>query len=312
MGWNLTDIINKVRATTSRPDTSMMTDDTIVTYINNYYQYVLPKELKIFWGSTYYQFFSQPNVDQYIAPSDFQTLNPQVWADGWPLCWYISPDTFYQDWPQQLNKSVVSTADGFTNNFNFSIPAFPIIPGSLYVTDGTSSNTAVDNGLGGFIAPASGTINYATGQVSSLIFGTIPSANSNITQSSQTYMAARPQAILFYKSKPLLDATATVLATVNMFVLRPVPDDVYLIKMEAIQVPPAFDITHTSGGIKTDVPFRVDLGPLIAFGASLEIFSDFNQQELYHLTLPQYQRYKNISMQDTYEEYIYQRSVPAF
>lgn len=305
MAWTLTDIINKVRATTSRPDASMMTDATIITYINNYYQYVLPKELKIFWGYTYYTFFCQPNVDQYVAPSNFQTVNPQVWADGWPIEWYISPDTFYQDWPQQLNKSVVATGDGTTNNFSFGIPAFPIIPGSLYVTDGTSTNTAVDNGLGGFISPASGSINYATGTVTGLIFASVPAANTNISQSSQTYMANRPQAILFYKSMALADSTPATLAAVNMFVLRPVPDNVYLIKMEAIQVPAAL----VNG---TDVPFRADLGPLIAYGASLEIFSDFNQQDQYQMTMPQYARYKDISMQDTYEEYLYQRSVPAF
>jgi hypothetical protein len=304
LGWTLAEIISKVRATTSRPDTTMMTDATITDYINRYYQYVLPKELKIFWGYTYYSFVCQPNVDQYPAPTGFQTLNPSVWADGFPIEWYLSPDTFYSDYPQQLNKTNVATGDGITNSFTFQISAFPIISGSLYVTDGTSTNTAIDNGTGGFVAPASGSINYLTGSVT-VNFSGIPDSGANIMQASQTYMPNRPQAILFYKSQALLDSLVTTRDNVNMFVLRPVPDVSYQIKMEAIQIPSALVNS-------TDVPFRTDLGPLIAYGASLEIFSDFNQLDQYDDTMNQYNRYKDISMQDTYEEYLYERSIPAF
>lgn len=303
LGWTLADIIAKVRSTTSRPDATMMLDSTITDYINRYYQYVLPKELKIFWGYTYFQFFCQPNIDQYPAPDTFQTLNPQVYADGWPICWYIDPDTFYQDYPQQANKTVVGNGDGSTVTFSFQIPAFPIIPGSLYVTDGTVANTAADNGNGGFVGFA-GSIDYLTGAVT-ITFPTPPALNANIVQTSQTYMANRPQGILFYKSKQLIDSTLATRQAVNMFVLRPVPDQTYLIKMEGIQVPAPLINT-------TDVPFRTDLGPLIAYGASLEIFSDFNQQDLYQQTMIQYARYKDISMQDTYEEYLYERAIPTF
>lgn len=303
LGWTLADIISKVRATTSRPDATMILDSTITDYINRYYQYVLPKELKIFWGYTYYSFFCQPDIDQYTAPDSFQTLNPQVYADGWPIVWYTDPDTFYQDYPQQLNKTVVDTGNG-TNTFTFMIPAVPIIPGSLYVSDGTATNTAQDNGNGDFVSPSGGSIDYISGLVT-VNFPGIPDATANIVQSSQTYMPNRPQGILFYKSNILTNSTLVTRQAVNMFVIRPVPDQTYLIKMQGIQVPAPLVLT-------TDVPFRTDLGPLIAYGASLEIFSDFNQQDLYQQTLTQYARYKDISMQDTYEEYLYERSIPTF
>lgn len=303
--WTLADIRSKVRATTGRPDASMMSNTTIDDYINRFYQFVLPKELKIFWGYTYYNFFTQPNVDQYPGPQQtFQTINPQVTCDGWPIDWYISPDTFYQDYPQQLNKQVVATGDGSTTGFSFTLSAYPIVPGSLYVTDGTSASTAVDNGTGGFVAPNTGTINYLTGSVN-LTFFVAPQNNANITASSETYMPNRPQAILYFPSRPLADSTQADLDARNMFVLRPVPDQTYQVKMQGIQIPKAL----TSDG---SVPFRVDLGPLIAYGASLEIFADFNQMDQYEQTLTQYNRYKDVSMQDTFEEYLYQRSVPAF
>jgi hypothetical protein len=305
--WTLNDIIQKVRGTTGRPDANMMTNATIIDYINKYYQFVLPKELKIFWGYTYHQFYTQANIDQYIAPANFQTLNPQAWVDGFPLEWYLSPDIFFSDYPQQENKIVVGNGNGTLNSFTFQISNFPVLARSVYVTDGTQ--VAQDNGTGGFTTPTGislgGTINYSTGAVVGLTFLVPPSANTNIVATYQTYFANRPQGILFYKTKPLDDATVASRDLVNMFVLRNVPDQVYLVKMQGIQIPPEMVSL-------TDVPFRPDLGPLIAYGASLEIFADFNQMDQYDQTLTQFNRYKDVSMQDTYEEYIYQRSVPQF
>ena len=305
--WTLADIIQKVRQTTGRPNVTMMTDATIIDYINKYYQYVLPKEIKIFWGYTYHQFYTQANVDQYIAPADFQTLNPTAYADGFPIEWYLSPDTFYSDYPQQENKQVVATGNGTLNSFTFQISAFPVLPRSVYVTDGIQ--VAQDDGAGGFTTPngvpLGGTITYSTGTVSGLVFLVPPAANTNITAASQTFMPNRPQGILFFKTKKLADATVASRDLVPMFVLRPVPDQVYLIKMQGIQIPP--ELINP-----TDVPFRADMGPLIAYGASLEIFADFNQMDQYDQTLTQYNRYKDVSMQDTFEEYLYIRSVPSF
>ncbi len=313
LGWTLVDIISKVRAVTSRPDETMMTKSTIIDYINKVYQYVLPKELKIFWGNTYYQFYTRPNVDQYVAPTDFQTVNPSVTADGFPIQWYISPDTFWQDYPQQENKQVVGSGNGSTNSFNFTLSAYPVLARSVYVTDGQQVVEDVPigtTGTGSFINSATGlavggSITYSTGTVTNLAFPTIPALNVNITATSMTYLPNRPQGILFFKTKPLSSSTLVVRDAVPMFVVRPVPDQVYLVKMQGIQIPPALVSDD-------DVPFRTDLGPLIAYLASLEIFSDFNQPEQYQQTLIQYTRYKDVSMQDTYEEYLYQRSVPAF
>lgn len=312
--WTLSDIRAKVRATTGRPDTTMMSNTVLNDYINKFYQYVLTKELKLFWGYTYYQFFTKPNVDQYPGPTNsFQTINPEASCDGFPLEWYIAPDLFYQDYPSQDNKVVVATGDGTTNSFSFNISAYPVLQRSVYVTDGyqvvqdvpnsppSETGTFVDSG--GTVV--SGTINYTTGVVSGLSFLAAPSANSDITVSSQTFLPNRPQAILYFKSAPLTGSTSAERNAQNYFVLRWVPDDVYLIKMQGIQIPPA--LVNSS-----DVPIREDLGPLIAYGASLEIFADFNQMDQYDQVMVQYNRYKDVSMQDTYEMYLYQRAVPKF
>lgn len=234
-----------------------------------------------------------------------------MYADGFPIEWYIDPDTFYQDYPQQENKLSVTTGDGVTNSFSFSVSAYPVLPRSLYVTDGIQ--VVQDNGTGGFaqvspltsVGAVSGSVNYITGAVTGLSFLAAPAANTNIVATSQTYMPNRPQGILFFPQTPLPDSTSGSLAAVNMFVLRPVPDQVYLIKMQGIQIPNAM-INDT------DVPFRPDLGPLIALGAALHRFKLFNQMDQYAQYLPEYMRFKDVSMQDTYEELIYERSIPKF
>lgn len=308
--WNLQSIIGEFRSITGIPDASMYSDQQCANLINYYYQSVLPKELKIFWGYTNYTFFTQANVDQYLAPSGFQTVNPSVYADGFPIEWYIDPDTFYQDYPQQENKQQIDTGDG-TNSFSANISAYPVLPRSLYVTDGTQ--VALDNGAGGFnqVSPpgstgsVSGSIDYVTGVLSGLAFLAAPAVGANIVATSQTYMANRPQGILFFPQSAILDSTQASLNAVNMFVLRPVPDQVYLIKMQGINVPPPL-VNYT------DVPFRPDLGPLIALGAALHRFKLFNQMDQYDQYLPEYMRFKDVCMQDTYEELLYERSIPKF
>src|SRR5277367_2662313 len=276
-GWNFNAILSEFRSICGIPDGSMYSDAQCTTLINYYYQYVLPKELKIFWGYTYYQFYAQANIDQYLAPSGFQTVNPEVTADGFSIEWYIDPNNFYQDYPDQLNKQTIANGNGSLNSFPANISAFPILPRSLYVTDGTQ--VAQDNGIGGFnqvapignIGPLIGSaVDYVSGVISSLSFLSVPAANTTITATSETYMANRPQAILFFPQMPLLDATQDTLNAVNMYVLRPVPDQTYLIKMQGIQIPKPF-VNYT------DVPFRPDLGPLIALGAAIHRFKLFNQ-----------------------------------
>ena len=290
--WDLENIIGLVRSTTGRPDPSQLSDQDIVDHINHYYQFVLPKELKIFFGYTYYNFLTIPNIAEYTPPANFQTVNPVVYSDGWQMDWYLSPDLFFQDYPIEINKEVNATGDGITTNYNFVTSAFPILQGTYYVTDGiqTATGTTSTSSIGTFTGDATGTINYLTGSVN-ITWNTPPAANSNITSSYQTYIPARPQGFLYYN---------------KVFTLRNVPDTVYQIKMEGINIPlPLLNLT--------DVPFRPDLGPLIAYGASLAIYWENNQTEQYdELMQREYTRYKDVSMADTYEEYLYQRSTPTF
>lgn len=316
-GWNLGQIINEVRLITARPDASMLSDESITNMINQYYQYVLPKELKIFWGYTYDTFYTQAGVDHYVADNNYATVNPTVTVDGSPIEWYIDPDTFYQDWPnEETTKATVANGNGVNNVFTFSCGDFPVTQGSLYVTDGVQVARSTVGGR--FFDQATntllvGTVNFLTGTVTNLQFLVAPPANAAIIATFQTYQANMPQGILFYPNARLRTATQAAIDSTNYFIVRPVPDQVYMIKLQALQVPAA--LGWSSGGgtiVLTDVPFRADLGPLIALATSLTIFRNNSETDQYDQTLPEYERYKNVSMQDTYELYLYQRSVPTF
>lgn len=301
--WNLRNIISEFRFITGRPDASMISDQGCVDLINFYYTKRLSQELKIFWNYTFYNFFTKVGVDQYVAPdNEFSTFNPAIYCDGFPVTWYLDPDNFYSDYPNQENKLVVGFGNGAQTTFPFSLSSFPILIGSVYVTDGTQ--VAVDNGNGGFNNPNSGSINYVSGAVS-VTFENPPPANANITATSVTYMSARPQSLLYYRAMPLPDSTYASRENANFFVLRPVPDQVYQIKMSGVQQPPPL-INYT------DVPFRKSLGPLVAMGAALHMFIRFNQMDQYNQYYPEYVLRKDIAMQDTYEEYLYMRAIPAF
>jgi hypothetical protein len=308
--WNLMSIIQEFRAIAGVPDPSMLTDQQCADLINYYYQFVLPKELKIFWGYTNYQFFCQPNVDQYLAPAGFQTVNPVAYADGFPLEWYIDEAAFYQDYPQQVNKQTITTGNGVLNSFPYTFSAYPILPRSLYVTDGYQ--VVQDNGSGAFTqvspltdtGPVTGSVDYITGNFT-VSFLTPPGNGTNIVATAQNYITNRPQGILFFNQRPLLDSQPATLAAASLFVLRPVPGEVHLIKMQGIQIPAPL-VNYT------DVPFRPDLGPLIALGAALQRFKRLNQMDQYNQYMPEFLRYKDVSMQDTYEELLYERSIPKF
>jgi hypothetical protein len=316
-GWNLRQIIDEIRMITGRPDTNMLSDESIVNTINQYYQYVLPKELKIFWGYTYDTFYTQAGIDHYKADNNYATVNPTITADGWPIDWYIDPDTFYQDFPnQETTKAAVASGDGVINSFSFSCGDFPITQASLYVTDGTQVARSTPGGR--FFDSVTGTllvgtVDFTTATVTNLQFLTPPAANMSIVATYQNYQANRPQAILFYPTSRQRTATQPAIDATNFFIVRPVPDQVYMIKVQALQVPAA--LGWSSGGnsiVYTDVPFRVDLGPLIALATSLTIFRNANQTDQYNQTLPEYERYKHVAISDTEELYLYQRSIPTF
>ena len=62
----------------------------------------------------------------------------------------------------------------------------------------------------------------------------------------------------------------------------------------------------------TDTPAQPEWGPLIAYGAAVEIFSDRGDMENYERYYALLKRYENVALSRTIQEYTDQQGVPRF
>ncbi len=292
MAWTLADIRTKVRNVTGSPSTDQISDADINTYINNYYVFTMPFELKEQITDQFLKFKTTPGIDIYSFPSGYFTDSPGAYADGFPLVFYQDPDVFYQDWPQQYAVDNIATGDGVTTLFSGGLQNPPLIIGTLFITadDPTGTQQVLqDDGSGTFIGDGTGTINYLTGAYS-VTFNTAPASTAVIYAKYQGYSANRPQGVLFFN---------------NEFTLRPVPDQAYQIQMQGY-------IQPTLLSSDSDTPLQAEWGPLIAYGASLDIFADRGDNGSYDTYYPIFKRFENVALGRTIQQYSEEQSIPRF
>lgn len=280
----LTDLIAKIRKLTARPSTNQITDDTITDYVNLFYEYDFPQNLKIFDFKTTYSFFTQPNVGTYqLSQSDrnnYKSFEPPVYASGFSMTYYQNREQFYRLWPQLFTSMdfAVATAAIGAGPYANTLTSFPVMQNTVLLsvvgpagttliakdlpTPGLSTGTFTGDVLAG------GTINYATGAIS-LTWNAIPPAGNIITAKWTPYQASRPLSILFYD---------------DTFILRPIPDQAYEIELQAFLKPTAYDTANPN--IR---PFLDDYFQVLAYGASCKIFADSLEMENYQMIRPLYE-----------------------
>lgn len=105
-----------------------------------------------------------------------------------------------------------------------------------------------------------------------------------------TYTATQPTDILLYN---------------DQLILRAPPDDVYEINIDSYQVNDPFD--DESDMLEQGYWWRY-----IAYGAALDILSDYNEDEHYASVFPRFQRYKNMIKGRRSRQLMNQRSEPNF
>lgn len=291
-GWTLANMRSKLRAVAGRPSSDQLTDAQLNAYLNNYYVYTMPFELKEQIENQFLQFKTTPGIDVYAFPAGYFTDSPGAYADGFPLVFYQDPDIFFQDWPQQYAVDNIATGDGITSFFSGAIQNPPVIIGSLFITadDQTGFQQIVsDDGNGTLSGNGNGSINYLTGAYS-VTFNVAPGSSANIYAKYQGYSGNRPQGVLFFN---------------NEFTMRPVPDQAYQILMQGYIVP-------TQLINDADLPLQQEWGPVIVYGAALEIFQDSGDTENFDRYLPVFKRFENVALGRTIQQYTAQQSVPRF
>lgn len=285
--WTLQAIRNKIRDITGSTEESQIPDSEINTQINRYYQYTMPNELKVEIENNFLDFKTVPGQDIYDLPQGYFTESPGIYFDGFPSTFYLDPDVFYQDWPQQYAVDIIGTGDGITTGFSGTLQNPPLIISSLFISDNSSVLQSLENGT--FSGDGTGTINYTTGAYS-INFTTAPSSAQQVYAKYIGYTGNRPSGAMWFQ---------------NQLTLRPVPDQVYQGRLQGYIVP-------ASLSSDTDVPLQQEWGPVIAYGVSMEIFSDRSDMGAYNEIFPVFKRYESVALSRTVQELASQQSVPRF
>lgn len=303
--WDLSEIRQKVRQVTGRYSSDELSTAELDEYINKYFQYTFPSELKLERFHTYYEFLTEANVQNYTYPTGFVNFEPPASIDRQLLEWYQEPSTFYANNVENIARQTIATGDGVTTIFNATAGNFPILPASTVVTDNnevfqdtnttwTTANVPLTGSLGG-----TGTINYSTG-VLNVTFNSAPLSGQNIYFSYIQFQAGMPVAVLLYN---------------NQFTFFPVPDTAYRFRAKAYAnslVTTAAGTTATEFVNATDRPLLDEWGPCIAYGTSRDIHADKGEMDAYAEVTALYKEQVRYVLTRTEQNLLNTRAMPHF
>lgn len=297
MSWTLADIRQKVRRVTGRLSSSELSNTQVDQYINNFFRYTFPAELKLNYEYTYYEFLTTANQPTYTVPAEWVDFTTAAKMDNQLLQWYQEPDEFFDQNPEEIVRQTPWTGDGVTTSFVTTLAAtqFPIMPNTLVATDDTevfqdTNKTYSDQDivLGGSLG-GSGTVNYSTGTVS-INFNTAPSNGQIIHLSFSKMTLGRPTAVLFYDKE---------------FRFFSIPDTAYRFKIKGYK-------TFTALANSSSTPPLEQWGPLIAYGASRDIHADYSEMESYAQVTALYKEQLRYALARTYSMLDNTRAQPQF
>jgi len=304
--WNLLEIRRKVRQVTGRYSPQELTNDRLDDYINQYYQYTFPAELKLERFHTFFDFLTVANQQNYDAPTGFVNFEPPAYVDFLNLLWYQNPEDFYANNPVKIARTMIGVGNGIVTTFiSGGQTNQPVLPGSAVITDNnevfedtntvwTTVDVALVGSLGG-----SGTINYVTGVVN-ITFNTAPIVDAPIWYSNIQFLAGTPTAVLWYN---------------NQFQFFPVPNTAYRFRVKAYAdtlVLKADGTTLPMFENSTDRPLYDQWGPTIAYGASRDIHSDFGETDAYQRVTALYKEQLAYALRRTNQNLLNTRAGPHF
>lgn len=298
--WDLSEIRTKTRQISGRLSTSDMSNIQLDEYINKYFQYEFPAEVKLNRNYTYYEFNTTADTRLYDFPENYTNFVPQAKVDNLQTEFYQSPDKFEAENPETVQRLTTWTGDGATTGFSNTFTSnVPLQPGSVIVDDTVEVFT--DDGLGVLTGDqgGTGTVVYSTGAIS-VTFVTAPVSGQGIYVSFIQDVVGRPVAVLMYN---------------NQFQFYPVPDRAYRIRLKAWAldiVRPVSGSNKTSFTTATDRPLLDEWGPCIAFGAARRIVSDFGELDTYAQLTPLYKEQVDYILTRTHIDLESTRALPMF
>lgn len=100
MTWDLAEIRSKVRKLTGRPDTGQISDIELDSFINHYYQNVLPIELDPEELEDWYLLNTVIDDEDYTVEENYLTLSAPFTIAGWPINFYLDKSLFFEKFPE--------------------------------------------------------------------------------------------------------------------------------------------------------------------------------------------------------------------
>lgn len=279
-------IRNKARRITHSLDENLLTTPQLDEYINSFILYNFPLLTKTFNLQTTATFFTRPNVDVYdTATTDvndqmyqwnqrYVTYNPPVYIASRLAIFSQSPQEFYEAYPNITYVNNVVSGDGIATVFNIELASKPVIANNVLFSTVDVLGASLelhDDGQGLLVGDGFGTINYVTG-LCVLNFNTAPAAGVQIKSQSKSYKASLPLMMLFYDSK---------------FIIRPIPDIVYRVDIEATIRPTELLAANQSPEVHGWYEY-------IAYGAAKKVFEDRLDTDSLQAMMPSMQEQEDL------------------
>jgi hypothetical protein len=303
----LSQIKTKVRRLTRSLSSSQLSDTDLEQYINQFLLYDFPEHLRHQNFHTVLTFYTEPYVDTYDTNTTdatdplynfknrYITVNPPAYISGYQALWVQSENQLYGIYPKISSiQSIGAMGDGATVSFsgNIDTNTTNVVNGNvgLILAGSVLFESQDANGLGislidypaptpsniiGALAPVGytgslagfpyGQINYITGQFN-LTFTSAPASGATINSQTVLTQPSIPQTIMFFDGK---------------FIVRPVPDQVYRIQVEAYVRP-------TELLSNSQQPELAELWEYIAYGAAKKVFEDRMDTDSIQQILPEY------------------------
>jgi len=293
-------IKTKIRRLTRSPSANQISDAVLEDYINTFVLYDFPEHLRLFSLRSTFTFYTKPYIDVYSTnttdPTDpmynfknnYTSVHKQITIAGYPTMLSQSREQFYGIYPLTSNIEQVGVGDGVTTSFSGTLSKIPIkrdnvlfsgidlLSNAITVTD-----TSLPNNTFGTLATPNtgvtiGNVDYLSG-VWGVNFTLAPKAGSIINVQTYPFVAARPQAILYYE---------------DQFVVRPIPDQPYPVLLEVYRRP-----TELLNG--NDMPDISEWWQYIAYGAAKKVFEDRLDQESVQMIMPEFKTQERLVLRKT-------------
>lgn len=311
--FQLQDIRDVIRSVTSSPSVYQLTDAKIDDFINKFYQFVLPDEIKPFKLLVPYVFYTLANQVNYTFDlNTYISFEPEVFINGNRLLYYQDRSLWLRDFQYQYNQSQPASGNGSQISFTLTAASgtTPIVPGTVIVTDNVENlvDTLLDGTLIGSLG-GNGSVDYETGDIVAN-FASAPPDGNPIFLTYAPIINGRPRALLYEASSPFVQGAdgVPVNTAYGQITLSPIPDQSYRVEAQAYIMPTAL----LAGGSSTQTVLNNYWGYTIAYGASLEIFRQRGQMDQLAAYRPEYEYYLDRAQSRSTQQYSNQRSLPKW